>query len=295
MAASKVPVKPVRVLDLESYYPQLTIIGCGGTGGFLLKNVCRQLYGIKEQRTATHAGPPIFGDLPPEDVPGILLIDGDHVEQKNTLRQDFMPADAGRPKATALAERYSAAYGLEVTAYPHYLSPATDLKELVPENSIVAGCVDNSPTRRLLHERLSVYEDVVYLDSGNGGVDLPETENPLPHSELVRVREGGWSGQVACGVMHRGEKVVPFPADLMPDLIEDAEGELLPTEVPCGQVLKSLPQRQMTNLLSATVMMQYLTTLISDGTLLHHLSFFDARRGYVRSEPVLGVLDEFSI
>jgi hypothetical protein len=35
--------------------------------------------------------------------------------------------------------------------------------------------------------------------------------------------------------------------------------------------------------------MQYLTTLLSDGTVLHHRSFFDARRGYVKSYPAADV------
>ena len=294
--ATRTVPKPVRVLDPETGPTQITIVGCGGTGGFALKNVCRQLYGVKQQRLAAHDGPPIFGELPPEDVPPVLLIDGDGVEPKNALRQDFMPSDAGRKKATVLAERYSAAYGLEVSAYPHYLTPDTDLYPLVPERSVVVGCVDNAPTRRLLHEKLSrVYADVVYIDSGNGGVEMPDPETPMDHDRLIRLREEGWSGQVACGVMRHGRKVVPFPADVMPDLIGAEEGDLLPTEVPCGQVIKSLPQRQMTNLLAATVIMQYLTTLIADGTLLHHLSFFDARRGYARSEPVLDVLDELAL
>lgn len=296
MAVIKSAVKPVRVFESGTGPAQITIVGCGGTGGFALKNICRQLYGVKQQRLADHAAPPIFGELPPEDVPPVLLVDGDTVEAKNALRQDFMPSDAGRPKATVLAERYSAAYGLDIAAYPQYLIPESNLYELIPERSIVVGCVDNAPTRRLLHEKLSRrWADVVYIDSGNGGVEMPEPGAPMDYATLARVRDEGWGGQVACGVMRHGRKVVPFPADVMPDLIEAEDGDLLPTEVPCGQVIKSLPQRQMTNLLAATIIMQYLTTLISDGTLLHHLSFFDARRGYARTEPVLGVLDELAL
>lgn len=291
--ASKTPAKPVRVLDPAG--ARITILGCGGTGGFVAKNVCRQLYGIKHRDRAAHHATPIFGAVPPDRVPTLLLVDGDTVELKNTLRQDFMPADAGRPKALAMAERYSAAYGLDIRAYPRYLTPETDLSEIIPNGSIVVGCVDNAPTRRLLHEKLGDFEDVVYVDSGNGGVELPEEGAPLSREELLGIRAAGWSGQVACGVVRGGERIVPFPADVMPDLIEAAPGDLLPTEVPCGQVMASLPQRQMTNLLAATIIMQYLTTLISDGTLLHHLSYFDARRGYVRSNPAIEVLDEVAV
>jgi hypothetical protein len=78
-----------------------------------------------------------------------------------------------------------------------------------------------------------------------------------------------------------------------PDLLEG--DDLLPNEVPCGRVVESLPQRHMTNLMAATVLMQYLTTLLSDGTLLHSKSFFCARRGYVRSYPALDELDEVAL
>jgi len=51
----------------------------------------------------------------------------------------------------------------------------------------------------------------------------------------------------------------------------------------------------MTNLQAATVMMSYLTTLLSEGTLLHASSFFCARRGYVKSYPAMDELDEVAL
>lgn len=281
--------KPVRVLDHADTH--VTIVGGGGTGGFVLRNICRLLWGLKEQRRATHDETRTFGRRRPEVVPDVLLCDGDVVERKNVIRQDFAPADVGRPKALVLAERYSAAYSLTVRAYPRYLGRDTDLADIAPEGGIVAGCVDNAPTRRLLHDRLSDYTDVVYLDSGNAGVDVPARGGVPTRSEQAATRDSGWDGQVLCGVRKGGEGLIPLPAETMPDLIESDDGRP-PGEVPCGEVIESLPQRQMTNLMAATVMTAYLTTLLCEGTLLHSHSFFCARRGFLKSYPAIDALDE---
>lgn len=59
--------KPVRVLDAGQTH--LTIVGCGGTGGYLVNNVCRLVWGLKEQRRLAHDAPPIFGERPPRASP----------------------------------------------------------------------------------------------------------------------------------------------------------------------------------------------------------------------------------
>ncbi len=216
----------------------------------------------------------------------------------SAVRQYFLPCDVGKKKARVLAERYGAAYGLRISAYAEYLTEQANLKALVPEGSIVVGCVDNAKTRRLLHHKLSDYRDLVYLDAGNAAIEPPVAFGPpgaKPTREVrVRERESGWEGQVLCGVRKGGETAVPFPAEQMPDLIED-DGELLPSEIPCGQVVVSNPQRHLTNVLAATVLTLYLTPLLSDGTLLHRMSLFCARRGYVRSYPALEALDEVAL
>lgn len=276
---------PVRVTEAN---PPLVIVGCGGTGAFLVKAVCRQLYGIKHQATLvdTEPGTDIL------KVSDLTLVDGDVIEARNALRQDFMPTDAGRPKSLALAERYSAAYGLQVRAHTRYLTLDTSFRGLIPEGAVVVGCVDNAPTRRILHEALHEYENVVYLDAGNGALS-PEVD-PTDHAGSLRRARSGWSGQVVCGVNRRGRRVLPFPADLMPDLIEEDPSDPHPADVACGQATVSEPQRQMTNLLAATTLMQYLTTLVSSGTVIHSHSFFDAFQGYVRSSPATHEITELS-
>lgn len=288
--------KPVSVMDPASTH--LVIVGVGGTGGFVAQNAARLLWGLKQQRRAAHAEPGFrgavpggpFGELPPEEVPEMLLLDGDLVSRPNVVRQDFRPNDVGRPKALVLAERM-APFALPVSAYPRYLNGNSPFRELVPEGSVVVGCVDNAATRRLLHERLKAYRDVVYIDSGNGAVS-PLGEGAA-RTDAVRQRESGWSGQVVCGLRRRGETLVPFPGDVMPDLLEgDGPNDMIPDEVPCHLVVESQPQRFLTNLRAATVIMEYLGPLLTDGHLLHARTFFDARRGYAKSYPAVDELLE---
>ena len=107
----------------------------------------------------------------------------------------------------------------------------------------------------------------------------------------MRIRDSVWKGQVLCGVHQGSERALPFPAEHLPDLIEH-DGEPLPNEVPCGQVMVGNLQRHLKNLTAASILTSFLTTLESDGTLLHRMTLFCGRRGYVQSYPALEVMDD---
>jgi PRTRC genetic system ThiF family protein len=270
------PAKPVRVLNPER--TRLILVGVGGTGGYVLQQVARLLYALKEQG---------------QRIPSVLLIDGDVVEEKNLLRQYFLPQDVGKKKAAVLAERYSRAYGLDIAAYPEYLTRETDFRDIgISDGSLVVGCVDNGSTRCILHEQLHRLNHVVYIDSGNSAVTVPDDPEHVDRYQLDKIRNSGWEGQVVVGVRIRGENVLPFPGEVFPDLIEEDQ---LPTEVSCGEVVVSNPQRLMTNLMAATTVLMYLHTLLVDGTLLHHRTFFEARKGWMRSEAAIDHLLEVSV
>lgn len=284
---------PVRVFDDPSRTP-VVIFGVGGTGGYCLQQLSRLLWGLRVQRERSEHAPAArrHDQEPPSLIPEVLLCDGDTVSEGNLMRQYFIPSDVGKKKAPVLAERFGGLYALPFASYPDYLKGEEHLKALVPEGALVIGCVDNAATRRILHDGLSRYEDVVYVDAGNAGVILPpEGEEALCRRDRARMRDSGWEGQVLCGVRKGGETVVPLPGDQMPDLVED-DGEPLPSEIPCGQVVVSNPQRHLTNVQAATVLLSFLTPLLSDGTLLHRMSLFCARSGYQSSYPALEVLSE---
>lgn len=269
--------KPVRVLEPEKV-PLLCIVGVGGAGAFALAHAARLLFGLRENGRR---------------VPGVLLLDGDEIETKNLTRQNFLPHDVGRNKARVLAERYAFAYGLSVGAHPEYLTRETDLRALLPEGSVLVACVDNSITRKILHEKLQAYRHVVYVDAGNAAASVPEDPAHVDRYELARIRDSGWEGQVLAGARVRGETAIPFPGEVLPDLIEG--DDQLPTERACGEAAAAEPQRHATNLFAATVLISFLTPLLTDGTLVNSRSFFDARRGYVRSDSALAALTEVAV
>lgn len=76
--------RPVKVVQL----------GAGGTGGHIAPHLFRLLYSL---------------DRPVR----YIICDGDVVEEKNLVRQNFTPADLGENKAQVLAERYSTVFGME--------------------------------------------------------------------------------------------------------------------------------------------------------------------------------------
>ena len=81
---------------------KVIIIGAGGTGGYVIPHLYRISFAAERSMR-------------------ILVCDGDVVEEKNLIRQNFVEQDVGRNKAQVLAERYSAAFGIECEYIPALL------------------------------------------------------------------------------------------------------------------------------------------------------------------------------
>ncbi len=280
---------PVKLFDPERL-ERVVIVGTGGTGSYVVGQLCRLLYGLKERGRR---------------IPAVLLIEGDVVERQNLVRQYFLENDLGRNKAVVLAERYARAYGITVQAYPRYLDAETRLDRIAAGGSgyaygwgysVFVGCVDNAHARKVLQERLQRdLRNVVYVDAGNEAVELPDDAEHIDRHKLARVRDSGWSGQVVAGVRAGGTNHVPFPAEVLPNLIEGAEEEAPAHDAACGEVTVSEPQRHLTNHFAAVAVMGYLNSLVSEGTLVNCRTFFDARSGYMRSDPASQALLEFGV
>ena len=108
---------------------KIAVIGCGGTGSYLLPLLVRML---KRGDTVT-------------------LIDGDSFTKENLDRQLFEERYLGKNKAVALTETYRAA---KLNPIPKYLKTVEELKGF----DLVFGCPDNHIARALILEAADAYK-----------------------------------------------------------------------------------------------------------------------------------------
>ena len=133
---------------LASRMPKLLVIGCGGTGGWVVPHLARLVKSL--------------------GVGSLSIADGDVVEAKNLGRQNFVETDLGENKAVALAKRYSGAFGIPIRAIPGMLLDDRGMTRQSPQ--IVIGCVDSHKARRTIAEYMSQSYECVWIDAGNEGV-----------------------------------------------------------------------------------------------------------------------------
>ena len=138
---------------------RIYVVGCGGTGSFLIPHVCRLANWFND------AGKQI----------SITLIDFDRIEEKNLYRQNFCQAELGYNKAQALAVRYKAMFPkLRIGAIEDRAS-AIRLDRSTP--TVIIGCVDNAAARKSIEELTIEYSGLVahgfsqilcwWIDCGN--------------------------------------------------------------------------------------------------------------------------------
>lgn len=246
---------------------KIVMLGAGGTGAHIAPHLYRLLYALER--------PVKF-----------IICDGDKVEPKNLVRQNFTEADLGENKARVIAERYSDVFGLETSYIPRFIEDAGQLEELLrPEvfrhyvygsepntgrwvtNSelvILIGAVDNNKSRKLCHEVFLRARDLVYIDSGNGE----------------------YTGQIVCGIRRAGKTVYKPVGMLYPEV--STPEDLFPTEVSCAEASVSAPQTIVANLMAATavVTMIYNILVIGCNTVGYHLTIGSGRMRKIMDENI---------
>ena len=218
---------PVKVVQL----------GAGGTGGHIAPHLYRLLYSL--ERPARY-----------------IICDGDVVEAKNLVRQNFAPVDLGENKARVLAERYASVFGMEAEYVPSFVEDLDTLMELItpkgwelgpysykktPEMVILLGAVDNNKSRQLCHKAFCQSKDLIYIDSGNGE----------------------FSGQVVCGVRKNGRTVFKPIGGVMPELLRDTDK--FPTELSCAEAAQADPQSMAANITAATAVVGMVYNILTHG------------------------------
>ena len=238
---------PVKIVQL----------GAGGTGGYIAPHLYRLLYSLNR---------PVR----------YIICDGDVVEEKNLVRQNFISADLGENKAQVLAERYSTVFGMETEYVPSFVEDEARLKELlapqqwnagsdynrsyVTEMVILLGAVDNNKSRQLCHRVFYQAKELIYIDSGNGE----------------------YTGQVVCGVRQGGETYYPPIGEVYPDILE--ETDKFPTELSCAEASVSAPQRMAANITAATAVVDMIYNILAVGDSTVRKVTFSTRGVNVRPE-----------
>lgn len=142
----------------------IIIVGCGGTGSALFQDLARSEAATDEDTR-------------------IILIDGDVVERKNIGRQYFSISQVGMNKAEALANTASKVLNLKnIYYYDKYLENQDmlfEVCEMFPSKmTIIVGCVDNHPARKIIEEFVRSYDMsnyhsriIYYIDCANELLD----------------------------------------------------------------------------------------------------------------------------
>jgi len=217
---------------------KVVMLGAGGTGGHIAPHLYRLLYAL---------------DRPVR----FIVCDGDVVEEKNLVRQNFIPADLGENKAKVLAERYASVFGMETEYVPEFIESEERLRQLLTpqtwrmggyrdspilrEQVILIGAVDNNRSRQLCHSIFYQMEELVYIDSGNG-----------EHT-----------GQVVCGIRSGGRTLYQPIGKAYPDVLKDKDR--FPTELSCAEASLSAPQSIAANITAATTVVNIIYNILALG------------------------------
>jgi len=234
---------------------RIVMLGAGGTGGHIAPHLYRLLYAL---------------DRPVR----FIICDGDIVEEKNLVRQNFTPADLGENKAKVLAERYSSVFGLEAEYIPSFVETEEQLRQLLKPDQLIdrvnrvlleelvllLGAVDNNKSRQLCHKVFYQAKELIYIDSGNGE----------------------YTGQVVCGMRRNSRTYYPPIGTVYPDVLEDKDK--FPTELSCAEASVSAPQSMAANITAATAVVDMVYNILALGDSTVRQATFSTRTVNVRPE-----------
>ena len=251
------PRKRYRVEIGEPKEIGVILVGCGGTGGFAALHLARLAWACREKGIAL----------------GLGFIDPDVVEAKNIGRQNFCPAEIGRPKAVTLAQRYGLAFGLRIGAIVDNFQPA-QVRHWVNTRkgmTVLVGAVDNVAARRDI-AGVAPHRGLWWLDAGNS-----------EHHGQVLIGNGQRVELDATGYATH----LPRPNVQEPGLLQSPESRVQSTELSCAELLVQEAQSLMINQMMASWIGVYLTRLILSRDLDVMATHIDLRSGSARSEAIV--------
>lgn len=246
---------------------QIVLVGCGGNGSWLAPHIARFLALLRER------GKQASG----------LFVDPDVVEPVNIPRQNFCQEEAERrlPKALTLAQRYGAAWGVNI-GYCLETFDAQLLHDVYTKLVVLVGCVDTAAGRTALWKALDLnahYSEappILWLDCGNGDV----------YGQVlfgnVRTTEALKSGFDTSGLC----RALPCPAWQHPDLLVPLPEEAQPNRLSCAEMAIANAQSITINAMVAAVAAEYLKALLLTGTLRSFATYINLPTCSITSRPI---------
>ncbi len=223
------------------------VIGAGGTGGYLVADLARYIASNKK----------IYG--------AITLIDGDNVEEKNLIRQNFVLADVGKNKAEALAIRYAAHFGINIQYYPKFLDKPGVLSKIISEavlpkylqkffkmEPVILGCVDNNKSRALIYTVFAANSGCCWIDAGN---DIHFGQVVLGYNCLASM-----ISPINLPIDLPMEFSLPCTIEANPSMMNNLAK--LPTEMSCAEHAISSPQTIFANRTASSLMLNFIHTYV---------------------------------
>ncbi len=243
-----------NTFDPRNLFGTIAIVGLGGTGAQVARSVARMVYDLKTNGAY--------------QVPSILLIDPDIVEEKNVGRQLYTEADIGHYKADVLMRRFNQALGLSISAITQPFDA-----NFVEYGSVLVGAVDNHLARRELHKYKGVWIDAGnHFDSGQVIIG-----NLNDHRTALNYLSGAPSGQFPN---------LPNAGLIFPSLLEPETPKAQPVDVSCADLVASREQDLFINDWMAMVTSQYIYKLLHRQPIHSFMSYISAESMSVRSVPI---------
>jgi PRTRC genetic system ThiF family protein len=248
----------------------IALIGCGGTGSWLAPSIARLARVVGESGREVK----------------VVFIDGDTVEDKNIPRQNFCDAEIGMNKAVTLANRFGAAWGLEITAIPQmYSGDKTSTSKIFAAShfglQVIVGCVDNAAARKAIAELLKVNlpnraHNIWWLDCGNANESGQVLLGSAPDAKSLK---GAFVSSKTCAAL-------PSPVLQAPDLLVARPEELSASRMSCAEMMMANMQALDVNQAVAQIAFSYLSRMLTGIPLKRFASFFDLPSGNTLSKPI---------
>jgi PRTRC genetic system ThiF family protein len=228
-------------------YVDIVIAGVGGTGAYVVRDLSRFLYSLQLKDHLVKVK--------------LHLFDDDIVEEKNLIRQNFIPRDLGKFKVDAIGKRYGTAFGVDIVTHGVKLTQ-TELESIYnpyPRTTqnmmIIIGCVDNNFARREIHNFLQRNPSNYWIDSGNERS----------------------SGQVICGYgkmsdwypedlryesCNNTQFVMPTVTALYPEILDESQDNVGDDNTSCAERALVEDQNIFVNMTAAVNVLNFVRQLI---------------------------------